>query len=362
MGPSSGLSPGERDMLLFMDSFQKYGVNSASQTAAKRTWDTIAGGGVVKDNVGRRGDEGQRALWSSWGSDNYWYKGFTKQVTTIFLSLWIENTGEYPPGYWYGIILKNGTTVNQCCVSFTSDGRVKFSRGYWGSTTIAQSAASTIDLTKGYLLECKIVLSNTVGSVEAKIDGNLVVSATGVNTCATSNEYTTGFQLMAGASCFWYINDLVLWDDTGSQLNSWMGNMEVVCSFPDANGYYSDFTPSAGNNYECVDEDIPSESDTVQGTAANQIDTYSHQNVQSPYSVSVYAVQVVSYINKQSSGSRLFRHVARIGGTNYNGADMSLQDEYAYGTTIWELNPATSAAWTDAIINGGEFGVESRGS
>jgi hypothetical protein len=69
-------------------------------------------------------------------------------------------------------------------------------------------------------------------------------------------------------------------------------------------------------------------------------------------------VQHVVTAKKSDAGDRKLRFICRIGTTDYQGGTATLTDSYLCHRYIWEINPATSAAWTPSEIAAAEFGYK----
>jgi hypothetical protein len=132
----------------------------------------------------------------------------------------------------------------------------------------------------------------------------------------------------------------------------------VELLLPSGAGAETQWTPSAGSNYQNVDEN-PENGDTDynKSNTVGQVDTYAMANLVSVAGL-IYGVQYLEYARKDNAGTRTIAPVARIGGADYLGSNVNLSDSYAYTREIKELSPATAAAWTISEINAMEFGVK----
>jgi hypothetical protein len=124
-------------------------------------------------------------------------------------------------------------------------------------------------------------------------------------------------------------------------------------------GSLSQWTPSSGANYTCVDEDYGHNGDTdyVSSGTPGVADTYAMDDVSSS-AAAIVAVQVTSIARKDDAGAHAIRNRVRLGGVNYDSAPMSVFDSYTAVMSSWLLNPATGATWSAAALNDAEVGFK----
>jgi hypothetical protein len=101
--------------------------------------------------------------------------------------------------------------------------------------------------------QIKMIISPTVGEVHIRQNGVLADtwSVTGINTQASSgHSYINGIQFTNAASGF-FVDDLLIIDDSGTALNTWVGDVRSYMISPAAPGSNTQFTSqsqSAGIN------------------------------------------------------------------------------------------------------------------
>ena len=119
-------------------------------------------------------------------------------------------------------------------------------------------------------------------------------------------------------------------------------------------------TPSAGINYQCIDEATPDDGDYVRnGSAgAGQIDLYGIDSVLAPVSEILYVVlRGKSTAWNNTYGNQIFAFEFRTHGQIY--ASLSITVPNTDQTVAWCLgyNPYTGSAWTLEEINDLQYGV-----
>jgi hypothetical protein len=206
-----------------------------------------------------------------------------------------------------------------------------------------------------YHLQVKVVVSALAGSVEVFINGLSSLVLVGINTQATVNAWADQLNIGSG----WCgIDDLWVNDGDGAApYNGFMGDLKIINIKPIAAGDLTDWTPSAGANWQCVD-DIPPDGDvtTVASAVVGQIDTYNFENP--ALTGLIRGVQSNVLARKDDAGVRTIRPIYRQGGVNYLGSNDTLNVTYKTTKEVMQVDPATTLDWTAANINSAQFGQE----
>lgn len=210
------------------------------------------------------------------------------------------------------------------------------------------------------LVELYIKPANSGGIVTCKLNGVQVFTFTGDTTDAGENVrylrfgnfYSSGYTEM-------YIDDIIVNDASGAVNNSWPGGAAIYALIPNGAGTTTELTPSAGANYECVD-DIPPDDDTsyVESYVQDEIDTYAMSP--SVGAGTIGAVQWLCRAKANSAGTTEVARVLRVNGTDYVGSDIGVGESYGYAKEILESNPDDSAAWESADLDALEAGLKVR--
>lgn len=225
--------------------------------------------------------------------------------------------------------------------------------------TILATSTATYALNTWHHVEIHVVIHSSTGVMEIRLDGVSIISVTGANTRGgSSNNYANIVAIspasrIGGALRF---DDLIYADGTSSQ--TWIGDKRVSVLAPTGAGNTTQMTPSAGSNWQNVD-DQPANDDTdynSDGTAGH-LDTYVYGNLAANI-VSVQAVKVVMRARKDDAGPRSIASVTRPGSTDNVGADKALTTTYLHHGQILLVNPDTAVAWTPGEVNATEFGVK----
>lgn len=259
------------------------------------------------------------------------------------------------------------TTSNwQCSLAFNrTTNQFQFYRGIWNSGTAIGPAYTLIPaLNQWYYLEMKFVIHNSTGSVELRVDGPAVISATNQDTQNTSNAFADTLHMGSTNDAFWVPNfdDLYVCDGTGSApTNDFLGDCRVESRMPNGNGNSSQFVGSDSNstdNYLLVDETPGSNDDTdyVESATIGNKDTYTYQDLTSTAGT-VYGIQILPTARKTDAGFRSMKTVARLSATETDGPEQRIGNSYAIYSDIRETKPG-GGVWTISDVNSAEFGVK----
>ena len=153
----------------------------------------------------------------------------------------------------------------------------------------------------------------------------------------------------------WLYDDLYVLDVSSSPNMDFLGDVRVIAIGPTANGATATWSPSAGQNFQNVDESDPNDDTDFNTGAAGQTDTFVFANL-GVNSANVRAV--VTHINARQDdpGTRSVRPMIRLVGSNHAGTTTNVTSTYAYYSQIYEQSPQTSNSWSVLEVNSAEFG------
>lgn len=224
---------------------------------------------------------------------------------------------------------------------------------YAGATLLATSAFP-IDLAATYLVECRYAVANSNGRVVLKINGIIAIDFTGdtqPSTETTVDAAVLGYLSGVGDGYAYYDNIIV--DDAG-----WIGKTYIQGRAVTGAGNSTQWTPSAGNNWDCVEERPASDADYVSSNTVGHLDLYAAGNMSGSIG-SVRAVHILARAVKEGAPTpQNLQLSVRSGGTDYFSADKAVPTAYGMLSNIWELNPDGATAWLEATVNATEIGVK----
>lgn len=212
------------------------------------------------------------------------------------------------------------------------------------SSAVVSAGAAAIDL--------YINVHASTGEFRVFKDGTEIGTFTGDTSIDNSTFGRIHFKGQTGTANELHVSQVI------ASSESTIGWVLVTLS-PDGNGANTSWTGS----YTDIDEFALNTADYIEAIATNLVETSTLSNINAAYST--YNVKAVGVAMRASndSGSVIsdLQACVRVSSLNYfspnlglpkDGSDYSLQ-------YIWETNPNTSAAWSQAAVNALEAGVKS---
>lgn len=282
------------------------------------------------------------------------YRTLTKNITpigTLYGAFRIKFTGT--DGTIPFITFYNSSQV---MIQFKRNNITGCIEAYVGTTLVATGSA-IMDFNTTNLIEFYIYIADAGGRISTKVNSILDIDFTGDTKPSTQTTIDhVVFNDTVGANTLFYYLDNVILDDA-----NWVGDTKIQAIYPNGAGATTAWTPSAGANYTCVDEIPPNDTDWVETNTINLTDTYTASDL----------VGVINNINCVQVQARSMREgaptptnadlVVRSGGTDYPSADKPPQSTFYESIfAIWEVDPATAAAWTPTGVNNVEIGIKSK--
>lgn len=303
-------------------------------------------------------------------------KGFTDSSTVIFgfafKFLGGAKPGDYPgfPGYssspfinlnsvgfGYGI----DVIVNSDFTMSVLNGETKAVYG----TTEAALLPNTRNVNSWTYIEMKVFVSNTVGTVELRINEIPWLKLSGIDTCVGgTSELADGLQINPfEMNLPVIVDDLYICNNLGSTNNDFLGECAVSNLFPDGAGTYTDFTESTpvGYNWGNVNEKFEIDQDATynQGTAIDQKDSYNIDPITHLQDGEIYGIALNTTARQDGIFLPTFTPFVRLSSTDY------FQTPFASSGTDWylvyslmETNPNTSLQWVDTDLTNMEIGLK----
>jgi len=217
-------------------------------------------------------------------------------------------------------------------------------------------------------IELRMKVHDTLGTCIVRVNGLEALNLTGLDTLYTTNVLTR-FAL-AGESYnpnnyFSFVfDDLVVMDTTGALNNSFIGDVTISAIYPSGAGNSSGWTPSAGSNYQNVDEATPNDDTDYNSTSTlNAKDLYTFADA--PAGADIRAVQVLAAVRKGAEGPGQVKLVTRSNSADYDSVAKGIGGtSYSYVRQVLEADPGSGsplAAWTESGFNAAEFGIKKTG-
>lgn len=332
------------------------GANGYDTSQITRKW-TSNFSGTINATSGRRGGPGLR--FANWND--------ATRLTLDLKSTWVVGFGfrcTALPSVRRGLIgaLLVSAGITQCSISLNADGTITAHRDWPPSNVVL--GTSTAMLTAGVYcyLEVRFVINDVAGSIEVRKDGVSILNVTNVDTqvhatIAASDQFQFLITSSSEAGTIDF-DDIYICDSSGIINNNFLGDLRVDAVFPNGVGNSSMLTPSAGSNWQNVDDD-PADDDVTYNSASGTgaIDTYAFPDI-APTVGTVHGLVSYLTMKKDEAAVHTAQAVIRRGSTNYPSTHKTLTTSYAMYQEVHETDPSTIAQWTIANVNAAEFGLE----
>lgn len=270
----------------------------------------------------------------------------------------------------FGDALTEGTGNNQMTLAFDKDGVIRLYRGRWGAsidgggfswgngTLVASSYAGTWPQDVWFYLEVGLNCATTGGNCEVRINTVPVInfsgntSNTGTSTWDTVKLGFVGNGVFTNTIPGFAFDDFYVNDTAGATCNSFMGNVRVQTQFPDGAGDKTEFSIGGSSppaaNWEAANNRYMDDRAYVEATAIGTTDLYNLQTLVSGNAI--YAVQASMVARQVDTLQVKARSVIKTNGSEHEGVDHFLNSTFSFFKTVWETNPATGVAWTQAEL------------
>ena len=200
-------------------------------------------------------------------------------------------------------------------------------------------------------VEVKVFSNATTGTVQVKINGVLVVDASGLDTDGadiTNAYFGTAYN---EDTCY---DNIFIADD-------WQGEL-TSCLLQPTSDTAVEFTPSAGTDNFALVDDAAQDGDTtyVESNTLNHEDLYGYSDIATD--AVIKAVSIVTVAKRTDATARSIQHVARQGATDYDLDTFVLADAYPAAANAGQFEVLDAApdasAWTPTILNAMSFGFK----
>ena len=220
------------------------------------------------------------------------------------------------------------------------------------------------------LVEVHVVpTTGATGTFEIWQNGAQVYNGTAIQTSAgLANVLTVQLGLsrhsasggLSGA--FLAFDDLAVNDSGGSANAGRPGDYRIAYLPADGAGAATQWTPSAGSNYQCVDDSGDLSAGTADYVSTNttaQVDDYTVANLPAG-ATTVPVVVALAYASNPAAGATQVKVGLISGATTSAGtAQAPGGAAFVYLREQFETDPATAAAWTATAVNAAKVRVES---
>lgn len=250
------------------------------------------------------------------------------------------------------LAIADGSNNTLCYIWITTTGAIQVKNS--AGTVLAASAGPVIVANAWQHIEFKAFMSATVGTVEVRVEGVTVCTATGVNTGAgpAAQVRIDKYADSGGASITAFHKDFIVWDGSGTTNTDFIGSCSVVTLKPNAD-ISLNWTPSSGvTGWNLINESPPDDNSSYISapTPAPSPAVFGLTDLP-PDVTSVKGLMTLIRSEKTDGGDGNLQASLVSGGSTVNGNDRPLTTAYTYWNDLFPLDPATAAAWLPSAVN-----------
>lgn len=294
-----------------------------------------------------------------------WKKFDNSSSNTVFVSFAYyhgDNLSLSPSAEYYGYFTLIDVDTPQVTVTFRGNGSIDVLRGGLNGTVIATFYGAFINQNWNHW-QFKIVIDSVNGAVYIRKDNDPTNthSQENINTQNSSNAYATDIWLGNQHEYLYgvpeYIDDFIIFDNSGSAPNNWLGDVRAFRLVPIANSTIN-FTPTSDTNYITVDD--PNEDDDASYNYSNvvgAIDTFDIESLP-VLPTQIHAVTVKVVARKDNTSARTAAAILDSGGVVDYSDTKLLPSSYTGLIKSYTTDPNTGDLWSITGINAIKIGYK----
>ena len=285
-------------------------------------------------------------------------------------------TNTDPTFIWQGYLRKNasadltpgrllrfhnfGEGVDHVAIIFNGDGSVEAQNG--DATTLGTVSEPGIwHQGMWNFIECKVLISDTVGTVDLNINGRVIFTITSADTRnGGTNSWCDMLIYDTSNASAYSISNTVMMNSSGSAFNGFLGPRRIYTMFPTANSSVT-WTRSSttSSSWDLIDE-LDNDGDTtfVESLSTGDIDMYVFQNL-STTATSIDAIGVnIAARESTATAARNMRLRIDSTGNIATGATIALSTSYLIYQSVFEVDPNGGGAWSVSAVDALLAGIE----
>jgi hypothetical protein len=247
-------------------------------------------------------------------------------------------------------------------VKIGEDGRLKLYRWQYGYDQLISTSVATAPARGWHYVELQVTQGTSNGVLSVRINGILAIQMNAQNTIQNGGQLITAFVgAIPGQPCPLTIDvdDFYIVDTTGTINNTFLGDVRVDTLHAQADGSLNQWiaNPVDATAWESVSDDDESTAISAQSIGLRQSFAIAPLPVMA--TPAIHGVQLTMLARKTDAGLGKVKGLIVSDTQVATSADIILQEQLAWQSTLFERNPNGNVQWTEAAFNAAEFGVES---
>lgn len=339
--------------LLWLDGFEGYGEtvdgNPAPSGILSRKYGTIVGDTTMLTKAGRHGG---MCIYYGGSNNTIYTPSLTTHDTLIAGCGWYN----FSTSDCWILTFLDGATIGMTLRKKSGASELQL---YRGGTLVDTTVGLNLHQANWYYVEMKIKCNTSTGTYEVRVGGKTVLSATGVNTKAASNDYhdVAGFRPVAARAPRY--DDFYICDGSGSVNNDFLGDCKIVRldSDGDDTTNWGTSTPSA-NHYENIDEtETDDDTSYLEESTSTTLDLFDYEDVSGLGTI--HGVQLSTECRDTDANTFSIITPIESGGNQYDDSVQSIgTTNYVTKMRVAGTDPDTASLWTLGGINAAKFGIK----
>lgn len=337
--------------ILFADDFKGYGTNIAlllnglyaetgNGTNLNTDPDPNASGPVFQSVVNGVNGTRVRRVFPS----NYTTAG---AAFRLWMAALPSSTAQTP-----SFLFSDASNTFQFYLTINTTGSMDLRLGSNYNTILGSTTGPVITANAWNHIEFKALANATTGTFELRINGIPVMVLTGINTGLQYSQFVITSNNAVGSTLFFYVKDLICWNSSGTSNNNFLGTVSVLSMVPSSDLSFNWAASTGTTGFNLLDNSPPLDGSEYI-TAVTPPPSPSTFNLSDlPTNVtSVRAMITQVRARKSDGGDGNVQSSLVSGASTANGADRAITTAFTYYEDVFEVDPATSAAWTPAAAN-----------
>lgn len=267
-------------------------------------------------------------------------------ASRIWLNQIPSANGRRPTPHSY----RNGINQEILSIVVSPTGSIQAYAGSRNGTLLGETAGPVLTPNAWRHVESLVHFDIAVGSVEVRVEGDVVLNLTNVNTGAGPCAQMALMNQAdgAGGNTQYRVKDFTLHDGDGTQNNGFIGTCGVYWN-PMASDVSSGWSRTSGSSdYALVDESPPNDADYIfAGESPIPAPSIMQPGVLPPDIVSIRGIISIVRAQKSDSGDANLQISLSPNGADWDdGADRPVSTAFTYYRDVSELAPDSGTPWT----------------
>ena len=215
-----------------------------------------------------------------------------------------------------------------------------------------------------YHIGCDVNIDSVNGWAKLYLDGVEVISSTGNTGNSDIESVHCGDAIGARrVGDYSYVDDLTIDDTTGEAAPAVVPDLRYTLLKPNGAGGYTQWTPSAGSNYTCVDDVPPAGSDYVSALSAGLLDSYALGDFAAQAGSQIAALIPIAVCLKDDAGvASQVSLGTRLSATDLIGSPQNPPTSYNKVLFERQATKPGGSAWSETDVNNAEVVIKSEGT